>query len=225
MNTLPLSLLAHLAGGELQGEDVVVDTLTQDTRQLLPGSLYVALRGENFDGHQFAQDAALRGAAALLVEHAVAVDLPQVIVNDTQLALARIAASLQRDRSGTVVAITGSNGKTSVKTLVHAILRLAGNTCLNPGNRNNEIGLPLAVIDAPDDADFAIYEMGAGKPGDIAYLTDIVTPHVALVNNVAPAHLERMGSLLGIAETKGAIYDALPEDGIAVINADDAVAA
>ena len=225
MNTLPLSLLAHLAGGELQGEDVVVDTLTQDTRQLLPGSLYVALRGENFDGHQFAQDAALRGAAALLVEHAVAVDLPQVIVNDTQLALARIAASLQRDRSGTVVAITGSNGKTSVKTLVHAILRLAGNTCLNPGNRNNEIGLPLAVIDAPDDADFAIYEMGAGKPGDIAYLTDIVTPHVALVNNVAPAHLERMGSLLGIAETKGAIYTALPEDGIAVINADDAFAA
>lgn len=115
MNTLPLSLLAHLAGDELQGEDVVVDTLTRDTRQLLPGGLYVALRGENFDGHQFARDAALRGAAALLVEHAVAVDLPQVIVNDTQLALARIAASLQRDR-GTVVAITGSNGKTSVGT-------------------------------------------------------------------------------------------------------------
>ena len=225
MKTLPLSLLAHMAGGELQGEDVVVDTVIQDTRSLQPGSLYVALRGERFDGHDFAYDAAMRGAAALLVEHAVAVELPQVVVADTQLALARIASGLQRDRGGTVVAITGSNGKTSVKMLVHSILQLAGNTYLNPGNRNNEIGLPLAVIDAPDDADFAIYEMGAGKPGDIAYLTDIVTPQVALVNNVAPAHLERMGSLMGIAETKGAIYTALPADGVAVINADDAFGA
>ena len=225
MKTLPLSLLAHMAGGELQGEDVVVDTVIQDTRSLQPGSLYVALRGERFDGHDFAYDAAMRGAAALLVEHAVAVELPQVVVADTQLALARIASGLQRDRGGTVVAITGSNGKTSVKMLVHSILQLAGNTYLNPGNRNNEIGLPLAVIDAPDDTDFAIYEMGAGKPGDIAYLTDIVTPQVALVNNVAPAHLERMGSLMGIAETKGAIYTALPADGVAVINADDAFGA
>ena len=94
----------------------------------------------------------------------------------------------------------------------------------NPGNRNNEIGLPLAVLDAPEDAQFAIYEMGAGKPGDIAYLTAIARPDVALVNNVAPAHLERMGSLLGIADTKAAIYDALPADGVAVINADDAFA-
>ncbi|MET0809396.1 MAG: UDP-N-acetylmuramoyl-tripeptide--D-alanyl-D-alanine ligase, partial [Pseudoxanthomonas sp.] len=145
-------------------------------------------------------------------------------VADTQLALARIASSLQGDRSARVVAITGSNGKTSVKTLLHSILQLAGGSYVNPGNRNNEIGLPLAVIDAPDDADFAIYEMGAGKPGDIAYLTDIVTPQVALVNNIASAHLERLGSLLGVAETKGAIYAALPADGVAVINADDAFA-
>lgn len=225
MKTLPLSLLAHMAGGELQGEDVVVDTLIQDTRSLVPGSLYVALRGDRFDGHDFAYDAAMRGAAALLVEHPVAVELPQVIVADTQLALARIANSLQRDRGSKVIAITGSNGKTSVKTLVQSILQRAGNSYANPGNRNNEIGLPLAVIDAPEDADFAIYEMGAGKPGDIAYLTDIVTPQVALVNNVAPAHLERMGSLMGIAETKGAIYAALPADGVAVINADDAFGA
>jgi UDP-N-acetylmuramoyl-tripeptide--D-alanyl-D-alanine ligase len=224
MKRLPLSLLAHWAGGELRGEDILVDTLTNDTRNLMPGSLYVAIRGERFDGHDFAYDAAMRNANALLVDHAVEVDLPQVVVADTQVALARIAASLQLDRGGKVVAITGSNGKTSVKTLTQAILQRAGNTYINPGNRNNEIGLPLAVIDAPDDADFAIYEMGAGKPGDIAYLTDIVTPGVALVNNVAPAHLERMGSLLGVAQTKGAIYSALPADGVAVINADDAFA-
>ena len=224
MKRLPLSLLAHWAGGELQGEDIVVDTMSNDTRALMPGGLYVALRGERYDGHDFAYDAAMRHAAALLVDHAVPVDVPQVIVADTQLALARIAGSLQLDRSGKVVAITGSNGKTSVKTLLQSILQLAGDTYFNPGNRNNEIGLPLAVIDAPDDADFAIYEMGAGKPGDIAYLTDIVTPDVALVNNVASAHLERMGSLMGVAETKGAIYAALPADGVAVINADDAFA-
>ncbi|KAF1714211.1 UDP-N-acetylmuramoylalanyl-D-glutamyl-2, 6-diaminopimelate--D-alanyl-D-alanine ligase [Pseudoxanthomonas yeongjuensis] len=224
MKRLPLSLLAHWAGGELRGEDIVVDTMSNDTRALMPGGLYVALRGERYDGHDFAYDAAMRHAAAVLVDHAVPVDVPQVIVADTQQALARIAGSLQLDRGGKVVAITGSNGKTSVKTLLQSILQLAGNTYFNPGNRNNEIGLPLAVIDAPDDADFAIYEMGAGKPGDIAYLTDIVVPDVALVNNVAPAHLERMGNLMGVAETKGAIYSALSAAGVAVINADDAFA-
>ena len=224
MKRLPLSLLAHWAGGELHGEDLLVDTLTNDTRSLMPGSLYVALRGERFDGHDFAYDAAMRNAAALLVDHPVEVDLPQVVVPDTQLALARIAGNLQLDRGGKAIAITGSNGKTSVKTLTLSILQRAGNSYSNPGNRNNEIGLPLAVIGAPDDADFSIYEMGAGKPGDIAYLTDIVTPDVALVNNIASAHLERMGSLLGIAQTKGAIYSALSVDGVAIINADDAFA-
>lgn len=224
MKRLPLSLLAHWAGGELIGDDLVIGSLTHDTRTLVPGSLYVALRGERFDGHDFAYDASMRGTAAVLVDHEVKVDVPQVVVPDTQLALARIAAGLQRDRVEKAVAITGSNGKTSVKTLVVSILQRAGVTYFNPGNRNNEIGLPMAVIDGPDDADFSVYEMGAGKPGDIAYLTDIVTPEVALVNNIAAAHLERMGSLLGVAETKGAIYDALPADGTAVINADDAFA-
>ncbi len=224
MKRLPLSLLAHWAGGELLGDDAIVSAITQDTRSLLPGSLYVALRGERFDGHDFAYDAAMRGAGAVMVDHPVKVELPQIVVGDTQIALARIAAGIHQDQAGKVVAITGSNGKTSVKTLVVAILQRAGVTYFNPGNRNNEIGLPLAVIEAPDDADFSVYEMGAGKPGDIAYLTDVVQPDVALVNNVAAAHLERMGSLLGVAETKGAIYEALPAGGTAVINADDAFA-
>ncbi|KAF1697865.1 UDP-N-acetylmuramoylalanyl-D-glutamyl-2, 6-diaminopimelate--D-alanyl-D-alanine ligase [Pseudoxanthomonas jiangsuensis] len=225
MNRLPLSLIAHWGGGELHGEDVPVDAITQDTRQLAAGSLYVALRGERFDGHDFAADALARGASALLVERRLELDAPQVLVADSERALARIAAGIQRDRAAKVVAITGSNGKTSVKTLALAVLRRAGRAYANPGNRNNEIGLPLAVIDAPEDAQFAIYEMGAGKPGDIAYLTAIAAPDVALVNNVAAAHLERMGSLLGVAETKGAIYAALGEGGTAVVNADDAFGA
>jgi len=227
MKRTPLSLIAHWAGGEIHGEDTAIDAISKDTRTLAPGSLYVALRGDRFDGHDFAADAVARGASAMLVERLLDVALPQILVADTQHALGRIAHGMQRDRAAGVFAITGSNGKTSVKTLLLAILQQVARedrkvVYANPGNLNNEIGLPLAVLDAPEDADFAVYEMGAGKPGDIAYLTDIVCPRYALVNNIAPAHLERMGSLQGVATTKGAIYAALPADGVAVINADDA---
>ncbi|WP_242102778.1 UDP-N-acetylmuramoyl-tripeptide--D-alanyl-D-alanine ligase [Lysobacter sp. M2-1] len=226
MKPLRLSEIARMAGGHLNGEDVMVDAIASDTRAMPEGgrALFVALKGERFDGHDHVADAALHGARAALVSHAVVSEIPQVSVADTERALAAIAAALQSGRSGKVVAITGSNGKTSVKTMLLSTLQSAGRAYANPGNRNNEIGLPLAVIDAPDDADFAIYEMGAGKPGDIAYLTTVVRPDVSLVNNIAPAHLERMGSLLGVADTKAAIYDALPADGVAVINADDAFA-
>ncbi len=230
MKRTPLSLIAHWASGEIHGEDTAIDAISNDTRTLAPGSLYVALRGERFDGHDFAADAVARGASAMLVERLLDVALPQIVVADSQHALGRIAAGMQRDRQAEVFAITGSNGKTSVKTLLLAILQQVAReegrvVYANPGNLNNEIGLPLALIDAPEDADYAIYEMGAGKPGDIAYLTDIVRPRYALVNNIAPAHLERMGSLQGVATTKGAIYAALPADGVAVINADDAFGA
>src|SRR3546814_20067573 len=126
---------------------------------------------------------------------------------------------MQHSRAARVVAITGSNGKTSVKALMLSILQRAGSAYGNPGNRNNEIGLPLAVIYAPDDADFAVYEMGAGKPGDIAYLTAVVRPDVALVNKLPPAPLQRMGDLLGIAHTQSANPAAPPADRLAVTNA------
>jgi len=224
-----LSLIAHWSGGEIHGDDVAIDAISNDTRQLSAGSLYIALRGERFDGHAFAADAIARGASALLVEHRLPLDVPQVVVVNTEAALARIATGFQRDRRTRVFAITGSNGKTSVKALLLSILQQVAQqrdavVYATPGNRNNEIGLPLAVIDAPEDADYAVYEMGAGKPGDIAYLTAIARPQYALVNNIAAAHLERLGSLQGVAETKGAIYAALPADGVAVINADDAFA-
>ncbi len=229
MKRTPLSLIAHWAGGELHGEDASIDAIGNDTRTLAPGSLYLALRGERFDGHDFAAGAVENGASALLVERLLPLDVPQVVVADAERALAKIATAMQRDRATRVFAVTGSNGKTSVKALLLAILQnvaaVEGRTIhATPGNRNNEIGMPLAVIDAPEDADFAVYEMGTGKPGDIAWLTAIAAPDVALVNNVAPAHLERMGSLLEIANTKAAVYDDLREGGVAVVNADDAFA-
>lgn len=225
MSPRTLSWIAQATGGRLVGADRTVDAIATDTRALPGGdALFVALKGENFDGHAHVQAAAAGGCVAALVSRAVDVALPQVVVADTERALASLAAAVQGSRATKVLAVTGSNGKTTVKTLLHSILRRLGGAYANPGNRNNEIGLPLAVLEAPDDARFAVYEMGAGKPGDIAYLTAIARPDVALVNNIASAHLERMGSLLGVAQTKGAIYQALPDDGVAVVNADDAFA-
>ena len=228
MTPLPLARIAQWTSGRLLGDEVLIDAVATDTRTLDASdgraALFIALKGEHFDGHDHVAAAADAGVGAVLVSREVDVAVPQVVVADTTRGLADLAAAAQHDRPGKVVAITGSNGKTSVKALVLSILQRVGNAYANPGNRNNEIGLPLAVLDAPEDADFSIYEMGAGKPGDIAYLTAVVRPDVSLVNNIAPAHLERMGSLLGVADTKAAIYDALPAGGVAVINTDDAFA-
>ncbi len=228
MRPLALSRIARACNGRLQGADATVDAIATDSRTFRPGpgaTLFVAIAGEHFDGHDHVAAVAAAGAAAALVSRPLDLDLPQVVVGDTVEALGALAASLQAERPGqTVVAITGSNGKTSVKELTISILERVAGVTFSPGNRNNEIGLPLAIIEADDDAPFAVYEMGAGKPGDIAYLAAIARPRVALVNNIAPAHLERMGSLQGVADTKAAIYDALPSDGTAVINADDAFA-
>lgn len=222
-----LAWIAGATGGRLVGGDREVDAVATDTRALPQGGapLFVALKGANFDGHDHVATAVAGGCVAALVAREVEAGIPQVVVADTQRALADMAtAAMRARRHGKVVAITGSNGKTSVKTLVAAVLARAGRVHATPGNRNNEIGMPLAVLDAPEDADFAIYEMGTGAPGDIAYLTAIARPDVGLVNNVAPAHLERMGSLLEIANTKAAVYDDLRDGGSAVVNADDAFA-
>jgi UDP-N-acetylmuramoyl-tripeptide--D-alanyl-D-alanine ligase len=224
MLNLRLADVALWTRGTLRGADVPVRGVFTDTRAPLAGALFVALEGEQFDAHEFVGQAKAGGAAAALVERPLAVDLPQVVVVDTQLALGDLASALRAQRRARVVGITGSNGKTSVKTLLASILALRGRTHVNPGNLNNEIGLPLSLLALPEDADYAVFEMGAGKPGDIAYLAAIARPEVGLVNNIAPAHLERMGSLEGIAETKGALYSALPAHGVAVINADDAFA-
>ena len=185
MRPLRLSEIAAMTAGRLVGDDIVVERVLTDTRGLATvepaaraASLFVALKGGTFDGHDHVATAAAEGIGAALVSR-VTDGLPQVHVGDTQLALADIARGLQAARSATVVAITGSNGKTSVKTLTLAILEQAGRTYGNPGNRNNEIGVPLAVIEAPENAEFAVYEMGAGQPGDIAYLTAIARPRVS----------------------------------------------
>ena len=224
MRPVPLPELARWLGvPEIDGAGPVLRVQT-DSRAVQPGDLFVALGGERSDGHEHVADALARGAVAALVERAVDVAIAQLRVDSCLQAIARIAKALRGERTTRVLALTGGNGKTSVKSLVHAMLARGASCHVSAGNRNNELGMPLALIEQAEDADFAVYEMGAGQPGDIDYLAAIARPHVALVNNIGPAHLERMGSLFGVAHTKGAIYDHLEPGGIAVVNADDAFA-
>lgn len=219
-----LSAIALWTRGRLLGDDVTIQGVNIDTRKLKPGDLFVAIKGERVDGHDFAAEAAAQGALALLVTRRLDTALPQILVDDTQLALGDLASAVRAQSDVRVVGITGSNGKTTVKTLAASILSRHGRTHVNAGNYNNELGMPLTLLAMPADAQYAVLEMGAGKPGDIDYLAAIARPDIGLVTTIAPAHLERMGSVEGIAETKGALYRSLPADGIAIINADDAFA-
>jgi UDP-N-acetylmuramoyl-tripeptide--D-alanyl-D-alanine ligase len=224
MLNLRLGEAALWTRGRLVGADAVISAVITDSRRVEPGALFVALQGERADGHDFVAAAATCGAAGALVSRRVDCSLPQIVVDDVLLALGDLASAVRAQRCVTVVGITGSSGKTTIKGLLAAILARRGRTHVTAGNYNNEIGLPLTLLAMPEDARYAVLEMGAGKPGDIAYLAAIARPQVALVSNIAPAHLERLGTIDGVAATKGAIYEALPADGIAVINADDAYA-
>ncbi|PXV59828.1 UDP-N-acetylmuramoyl-tripeptide--D-alanyl-D-alanine ligase [Dyella jiangningensis] len=219
-----LSAIALWTRGHLVGGDADVTGVAIDTRKVRLGDLFVAIKGERVDGHDFLADAQARGAVAALVTRKIDSPLPQVVVDDTALALGDLASAVRAQSNVRVIGITGSNGKTTVKTLTASILSRHGRTHVNAGNYNNELGLPLTLLAMPQDTEYAVLEMGAGKPGDIAYLAAIARPDIGLVNTIAPAHLERMGSVEGVAETKGALYQALPVDGVAIINADDAFA-
>lgn len=224
MLSLRLKEIAVWTRGVLQGADADVCGVSTDSRTIKPGEVFVALIGETHDGHDHLNDAAARGAAGAVVSRRADSGIPQIVVADTLHALGDLASAVRAQRDVSVIGITGSNGKTSVKALAARILARHGKTHSNSGSFNNEIGLPLTLLAMPEDTRYAVLEMGAGKPGDIAYLASIARPRIGLVNNVGPAHLERMHTLEGIAETKGAIYQALPADGVAVINADDAFA-
>ncbi|GGA50182.1 UDP-N-acetylmuramoyl-tripeptide--D-alanyl-D-alanine ligase [Dyella nitratireducens] len=219
-----LSAIAMWTHGHMHGADADVTGIAIDSRKVKQGDLFVAFKGERVDGHNYLADAKARGAVAALVEHRVESDLPQVEVKSAELALGDLASAVRAQRNARVIGITGSNGKTTVKTLIASILSRHGRTHVNTGSYNNEIGLPLTLLWMPEDTEYAVLEMGAGKPGDIDYLAAIARPDIGLVNIIAPAHLERMGTIEMVAETKGAVYRALPADGVAVINADDAFA-
>lgn len=219
---IPVSLqhLAEQLNAELVGNDDMITEVTTDTRQVTAGCLFVALKGERFDAHDFAEAAVAAGAGALLVSQRLLVDVPQIVVKDTRLALGQFAAWVRQQVPARVVALTGSSGKTSVKEMTAAILRQCGNVLYTSGNFNNDIGVPLTLLRLTPEHDFAVIELGANHIGEIAYTTDLSRPEAALVNNLAAAHLEGFGSLAGVAQAKGEIFAGLPAKGIAILNAD-----
>jgi UDP-N-acetylmuramoyl-tripeptide--D-alanyl-D-alanine ligase len=223
-NTLsPLTLegFARCGGGRLAGADRLVNGLSIDSRTLTAGMLFVALKGERADGHDFAAAAAARGAAGLLVERQLPIDLPQIVVPDALAALTACARARRRSFAGPVVAITGSNGKTTTKEMIGAILGGLGPARVTRGNLNNHIGVPLTLLSLAAEHEYAVVEMGANHRGEIAHLASIAEPRIAIVTNAGAAHLEGFGSLDGVAEGKGELFAGLAADGIAVLNADD----
>jgi UDP-N-acetylmuramoyl-tripeptide--D-alanyl-D-alanine ligase len=203
--------------------------VSTDSRSLEAGELFVALRGERFDGHDFLRAAAARGAAAALVDrgHAGPPPLPVVVVEDTRRALGDLARHWRARFSPALIAVTGSNGKTTVKEMLAAILRAhAGERAVlaTAGNLNNDIGVPLTLLRLRDEHRWCALELGMNHRGEIARLAAIAAPTVALVNNAQREHLEFMNSVQDVAAENSSVYEALPAQGVAVINADDAQA-
>lgn len=227
--TAPLllsQLLARLPVYCSQPADPALTGISTDSRSLQPGNLFVALSGPNFDGHDFIATAITRGAAAVVVSRLLdEVAVPQLVVPDTHLALGALATCWRDVSNATRIAVTGSAGKTTVKEMIAAILRTQGDTLATAGNLNNEIGVPLMLARLSPAHRYGVFEMGANHRGEIAWLTQLVRPHVALVNNAGDAHLEGFGSRAGVAQAKGEIYGGLMPGGTAVINGDDWYAA
>jgi UDP-N-acetylmuramoyl-tripeptide--D-alanyl-D-alanine ligase len=220
MRALTLSELEAPLQAQRVGADCEISGVNTDSRALRPGELFVALRGENFDGHDFLERASAAGAAAALVSRPVASELPLLQVEDTQVALGRLGAYNRALFQGPLVAITGSSGKTTVKNMVRAVLAQRGTTLATEGNFNNEIGVPLTLLRLEPGVEFAVVEMGAARAGDIRWLCELGQPTVALLLNAMAAHLEGFGSVEDVAAAKGEIFDGLGAGQFAIINAD-----
>ncbi|MEO8330847.1 MAG: UDP-N-acetylmuramoyl-tripeptide--D-alanyl-D-alanine ligase [Gallionella sp.] len=235
-----LSQAARVLNGRLVGEDVRFTAVSTDSREINPGDLFIALRGEHFDGYEFVAAAAQAGAVAAVIEEQGASGKAQdqaaspapctllLVPYSTRLALGQLAAYWRNRFDIPLVAITGSNGKTTVKEMLAGILRAAaGNetgVLATKGNLNNDIGMPLTLLQMAAQYRYAVIEMGMNHPGEIDYLTRIACPDVALVNNASGAHLEGLGSVDAVAGAKGEIFAGLSPNGTAIINADDAYA-
>jgi UDP-N-acetylmuramoyl-tripeptide--D-alanyl-D-alanine ligase len=207
--------------GTLSGADRSFHGVGTDTRTLARGELFFALSGPNFDGRAFVGAARDKGAAGAVVSEAVDDGIPQITVDDTRLALGRLGGYWRQQHDATIVGITGSNGKTTLKEMTAACLRSVAPTLATAGNLNNDIGMPLMLLRIDESHRFAVLEMGANHPGEIAYLTSLAAPDVVVITNAGAAHLEGFGSIEGVAKGKGEILQGVPRPDFAILNADD----
>ncbi|MBX9704969.1 MAG: UDP-N-acetylmuramoyl-tripeptide--D-alanyl-D-alanine ligase [Gammaproteobacteria bacterium] len=225
MIKMHLGQAAQAVNGTVHGANIEFIGAHNDTRALQPGNLYIAIKGEQFDGHDFLDKAQAAGAVAALVTHHIDHALPQIVVADTQLAMGQLAKHWRQQFKIPFVGITGSVGKTTTRQMIGAIVSERGNTLISEGNKNNQFGVPLTLFRLGPEHKFAVIEMGADRPGDITYLTDIVQPQVAVITMVAPVHLEvkagiGFGTIEGVLKEKTQIFSQLPENGTAILNAD-----
>ena len=238
MTMMGIAEAARALDAGIRGSDVAFDGVNTDSRAVRRGDLFVALRGERFDGHRFVAQAAAAGAVAAMVEDPgsgiqnLEIKLPLIVVRDTRLALGRLGAYWRSKFTMPLVGLTGSSGKTTVKEMLALILREAAGaesrmpnseSCVlaTRGNLNNDIGMPLMLLELRPEHRYAVIEMGMNHAGEIRYLTQLAVPDVALVNNAGRAHLEHLGSEEAIARAKGEIFEGLGPGGVAVINADE----
>ncbi|ADJ27193.1 UDP-N-acetylmuramoyl-tripeptide--D-alanyl-D-alanine ligase [Nitrosococcus watsonii] len=219
--TMGLAELASVVQGRLQGINIAASGVSTDTRSLAPGALFVVLRGLRFDGHAFITQAREKGASAALLEQRINDPLPQIEVADARIALGQLAACWRRRFARPIVAVTGSNGKTTVKEMIASILGWVEPILATRGNLNNDIGVPLTLLELDTSHSFAVIEMGANRPGEIEYLSRLTRPQVALITNAGPAHLDGFGDLKGVARAKGEIFQGMGSEGVAILNADD----
>jgi len=216
-----LSFAAEAMQGALHGDDRTFDGVSTDSRTIQEGELFVALSGPNFDGTEFVGQAHGKGAAGAVVSSIVKEDVAQIVVDDARLALGQLGAAWREQHSTTVVGITGSNGKTTLKEMVAACLSSIAPTLATQGNLNNDIGMPLMMLRIDDSHQFSVLEMGANHAGEIAYLTSLAKPDVVAITNAAEAHLEGFGSMEGVANAKAEILQDASRPDVAVLNADD----
>ncbi len=218
--------LAQILQAKLIGdENVQVEEINTDTRKSISNSLFFALKGEKFDAHQYLDQAVSQGAVAVVIQQEnSSISIPQLVVKDTRIALGELAKWLREKINPRIVAMTGSSGKTTVKEMTASILQhTAGNpeaVLFTNGNFNNDIGVPLTLLRLTEKHRFAVIELGANHQNEINYTTKLVQPNAALINNIAPAHLEGFGSLAGVVQAKGEIYRGLTKNGVAIINAE-----
>ncbi len=222
-----MSECAETVRGKLVGEDVSFTSVSIDTRALTHDQLYIAIKGHNFDGNEFVDQAQKVGAVAAIVHKGIETSLPHVIVEDTRLALAQLAGAWRSKLSEkgkdalSVVGVTGSNGKTTVKEMVASILAVNAAVLFTQGNLNNDIGVPLTLLKMNEQHRYAVIEMGANHAGEIAYTSQYAQANVAIITNAGAAHLEGFIDLEGVAKAKGEIIETLRKEGCAIINHDD----
>lgn len=220
---MKLSRVARFCDGQLAGADVEFSRVSTDTRDIRPGDLFVALRGERFDGHDFIAAAAKSGAVAVMSEQPVT-QLPAVVVDNSRRALGLLAAGWAAEYPLIRIAVTGNAGKTTVKEMIACMLsQQPGDEAVHftRGNLNNDIGVPLTLLGVNHAHRYGVFELGANAPGEIAWTSSLVHPHIVMITNVTGAHLEGFGSMQGIADAKSEIYSATAPDAVAIINADD----